>query len=102
MISADTIKLLTGHKKARFDYVLGCRMGKQKEVSADVLSRAGRYQKVADNLEVKEVRVGKQRYVVCRNPIEAAKDQAARETILAKLRERLSEKGSKTIIGSRG
>jgi hypothetical protein len=102
MISADTIKLLTGDKQAPFDYVLGCRMRKQKEVSAEVLSRAGRYQKVADNLEVKEVRVGERRYVVCRNPVEAAKDQAAREAILAKLRETLSEKGPKAIIGNRG
>ena len=102
MISADTIKLLTGDKKAPFDYVLGCRMRKQKEISAEVLARAGRYQKVADNLEVKEVLVGQRRYVVCRNPIEAAKDQAAREVILKKLQETLSEKGPKAIIGNRG
>jgi hypothetical protein len=77
-------------------------MRKQKEVSAEVLSRAGRYQKVADNLEVKEVLVGQRRYVVCRNPIEAAKDQAAREAILAKLQQTLSEKGPKAVIGNRG
>ena len=38
----------------------------------------------------------------CRNPIEAAKDQAAREAILAKLQETLFEKGPKAIIGNRG
>jgi hypothetical protein len=102
MISTETIKLLTEDKDAPFSYVLGCRMRKQKEVSAEVLARAGRYQKVADNLEVKEVLVGQRRYVVCRNPIEAAKDQAAREAILAKLQETLSEKGPKAIIGNRG
>jgi hypothetical protein len=102
MISTDTIKLLTEDKDAPFSYVLGCRMRKQKEVSAEVLARAGRYQKAADNLEVKEVLVGRRRYVVCRNPIEAAKDQAAREAILAKLQETLSEKGPKAIIGNRG
>jgi hypothetical protein len=102
MISADTIKLLTEDTDAPFSYVLGCRMRKQKEVRAEVLARAGRYQKVADNLEVKEVFVGQRRYVVCRNPIEAAKDQAAREAILAKLQETLSEKGPKAIIGNRG
>jgi hypothetical protein len=102
MISKDTIRLLTEDPSAPFAYVLGCRMRTQKEVSAEVLSRAGRYQNVADNLEVKEVLVGERRYVVCRNPFEAAKDRAAREAILAKLRETLSEKGPKAIIGNRG
>lgn len=102
MISADTIRLLTDDKDAPFSYVLGCRMRKQKEVTAEVLARAGRYRKVADNLEVKEVRVGDRRYVVCRNPVEVAKDQAAREAILAKLQATLSEKGPKAIIGNRG
>ena len=60
-------------------------MRRQKEVNEAVLARAGRYQPVADNLEVKEVRVGERRYVVCRNPLEAQKDAAAREAILDKL-----------------
>ncbi len=102
MISADTIKLLTGDKKAPFDYVLGCRMRKQKEVTEDVLSRAGRYQKVNDNLEIKEVLVGDRRYVVCRNSVEARKDKAARETLLEQLQRTISEKGPKAVIGNRG
>ena len=53
MISRDTIKLLDEHEAAPFDYVLGCRMRRQKEVSEEVLARAGRYQPVAVNLEVK-------------------------------------------------
>jgi transposase len=73
MISQDTIKLLTEHDRAPFDYVLGGRMRRQKEVSEAVLARAGRYQAVAPNLEVKEVQVGERRYVVCRNPLEAQK-----------------------------
>jgi hypothetical protein len=79
MISRDTITMLTEHQEAPFDYVLGCRMRRQKEVNEEVLARAGRYQSVTDNLEVKEVRVGGRRYVVCRNPQEAARDAAARE-----------------------
>lgn len=102
MISADTIALLTGHPRAPFDYVLGCRMRKQKEVTDEVLARAGRYQKVADNLEVKEVLVGEKRYVVCRNPVEARKDKAAREAVLEKLQRTISEKGPKAVIGNRG
>jgi hypothetical protein len=54
MISKDTIAQLEDHAQAPFDLVLGCRMSQQKEVSEEVLARAGRYQKVASNLEVKE------------------------------------------------
>jgi len=102
MISRDTIQLLTQHKEAPFDYILGCKMRKQKEVSEDVLSRAGRYHKVADNLEVKEVFVAGRRYVVCLNRIEARKDAEAREAILAKLEAMLAEHGPKSVVGNKG
>ena len=102
MISKDTIKLLTGDVEAPFDYVLGCRMRQQKEVNEAVLARAGRYQTVADNLEVKEVRVGENRYVVCRNPLEAKKDAAVREAIVEKLRRTIEKQGPKAVVGNRG
>jgi transposase len=102
MISQDTVKLLTEHDQAPFDYVLGCRMRRQKEVNETVLARAGRYQQVDVNLEVKEVQVGGRRYVVCRNPVEAQKDAAAREAILDKLRQTIEKQGAKAVIGNRG
>jgi hypothetical protein len=102
MISAQTISRLTEEETAPFDYVLGCRMRRQKEVSEAVLARAGRYQPVADNLEVKEVRVGERRYVICRNPQEALKDAAAREAILGKLRQTVEKQGPKAVIGNKG
>ena len=102
MISRDTITMLTGHETAPFDYVLGCRMRRQKEVSEEVLARAGRYQPVAANLEVKEVRVGDKRYVVCRNPQEAARDAGAREAILEKLRQTVAKQGPKAVLGNKG
>ena len=46
----DIIRLLTEDKDAPFRYVLGCRMRSQKEVNEDVLSRAGRYRPVRENL----------------------------------------------------
>jgi hypothetical protein len=101
MISKDTLGLLTDHAEAPFDYIMGCRMRREKEVSEVVLSRGGRYRKVADNLEVKEVTVGDHRYVVCHNPEEAKKDASARESILAKLEEVLSH-GPKSVIGNKG
>jgi hypothetical protein len=102
MISAKSIRLLTQSAQAPFDFILGTRMRRQKEVSEAVLPRAGRYKGVADNLEVKEVVVGGRRYIVCRNPIEQAKDAAAREAILAKLAVTLKQHGPKSVIGNRG
>jgi hypothetical protein len=102
MIGKDTISLLADDKTAPFDFVLGCRMRRQKEVSEEVLARAGRYHAVADNLEVKEVCVEGRRYVVCRNPEEAAKDAAARAAVIAKLEKTLAEHGPKSVIGNRG
>lgn len=101
MISKDTIALLEGHAEAPFDFILGCKMRQQKEVTEDVLSRAGRYRKVADNLDVKEVVVEGRRCVVCRNPLEAKKDAAAREAILDKLEQALTH-GPKSVIGNVG
>ena len=101
MISKDTIALLEEHHQAPFDFILGCRMRQQKEVTEQVLSRAGRYHKVADNLDVKEVVVEGRRYVVCRNPLEATKDAIAREAIVAKLEQALAH-GPKTVIGNVG
>lgn len=102
MIAKDTLTLLAGHAEAPFDYVLGCRMRRQKEVRDEVLARAGRYEEVDDALAVKEVRVGDRRYVVCLNRDEARKDAAAREAILAKLRDTLSGHGPKAVVGNRG
>jgi hypothetical protein len=98
MISKETLKLLTSHATAPFDYVLGCKLRRSKEVREEVLSRGGRYHKVADNLEVKEVRVKDRRYVVCRNLKAAQKDAAAREALV----ENLAREGEKGLMGNRG
>jgi hypothetical protein len=76
-------------------------MRRQKEVKERVLGRAGRYQEVAGNLHVKEVRVGDRRYIVCRNPEEAIRDAAAREAILESLQEKLQHE-PRALIGNRG
>lgn len=104
MISAKTIELLEdpkNKKDAPFNYILGCKMRRQTEISEEVLARAGRYAKVADNLDVKEVLVGGRRYIVCRNPIEARKDAAARAAIVAKLEETLAQ-SPKSIVSNAG
>jgi hypothetical protein len=90
MTAQKAVKALSEHRSAPFDYVLGCRMRRQREVTEEVLARAGRYQEVAPNLKVKEVIVGDRRYVVCLNPEEAAKDEKDRQAILTKLEETLT------------
>jgi len=101
MVSAQTLALLEEHPTAPFDFIVGCKLRKQKEVSEEVLARAGRYRALADNLEVKEVGVDGRRYIVCRNPVEAKKDAAARARIVAKLEAALAH-GPKTVLGNRG
>ena len=77
MVSAKTLKALedSGH-----EYVVGVRMRKLK-IASEVLSRAGRYKKVADNLQDKEVVHDGVRYVVCLNPEEVERDAKVREAI---------------------
>jgi transposase len=77
-------------------------MRRQKEVNEEVLSRAGRYRTVRDNLEVKEVMVEDRRYVVCRNPEQAKRDKASREGLLEKLHKIITKQGTKALIGNKG
>lgn len=75
-------------------YILAMPMGKLTEVQEAVLSRAGRFHRVTDALEVKEVVVGegerRRRYIVCRNLQEAKRQRQHREALLAALRQELA------------
>ncbi len=75
-------------------YIAGERMRAGMPEAEAALSRAGRYKKVKDNLEVKEITVGdgekRTRYVLARNPEGAKRDRAEREAIVARLEEELS------------
>jgi hypothetical protein len=102
MLGQATLALLRDHTSAPFDYIIGCPLRRERAVAAEVLARPGRYQRVADNLEVKEVGLGARRYVVCRNPIAAQQDAADREALLAKLRQTLEHDGPKAVVGNRG
>ena len=70
-------------------YILCMPIHRGGEVAQAVVTRPGRYQKVADNLEVKEVTVGdgerRRRYVVCYNPDEAARQKQHRDQVLKEL-----------------
>jgi hypothetical protein len=101
MISKATIEMLTGHEGAPFQYVLGCRMRRHREIHTDVLRDTGAFEAVAENLEVKEVVVSGRRYVVCRNPFEARKDAEARAALVQKI-EKALEHGPKQLVGNKG
>ncbi len=98
MISQDTIR---GLEERKLEYILGARMRRQREVTNSVLARAGRYQEVAENLQVKEVLVDGRRYIVCLNPDEAARDAAEREAIVKALEDELRQ-GARQLVGNRG
>ena len=91
MYSADNLVELS---RGLGRYVLAVPMRRVQDVEAEVLTRPGRYRRVADNLEVKEVWVGdgerRKRYVLCFNPAEAERQRRHRAEALAELRAELS------------
>ncbi len=80
-------------QRAGGHYILGEKL-RAGRANLEALARPGRYRQVRDNLEVKEVWVGegetRRRFVVCRNPHEAARDAARREQALARIAEELA------------
>jgi hypothetical protein len=67
----------------------------------EALARAGRYRRVADNLDVKTAIVdagtlAERRFIVCRNHTEAHRDATRRERALARLTEALPAVDAKT------
>jgi transposase len=106
MISAATITALEARG---LEYILGVRERTAKEVRTVVLGDAGpfvplvipRQGRPDTELEAKAVTLGKRRYIVCRNPAEAAKDAAERAAIVAHLRRALKA-GDKALVGNAG
>jgi hypothetical protein len=67
-------------------YILGEKLRSGSAEAKAALARAGRYQEVAGNLRVKEVRISEgERFVVCHNPQAAVRDAAVRARLLARL-----------------
>jgi transposase len=70
-------------------YIIGEKLrGESKEAKA-ALARQGRYRTVAGNLQVKEVVLDdgtmRDRFVICRNPEQAERDQHVRDELIAQL-----------------
>ena len=67
-------------------YILGEKLRSGSAEAAAALTRQGRYQQVAENLRVKQVRLGEgDRFVVCHNPEQALRDAEIRARMLAHL-----------------
>ena len=81
-------------QRAGGHYITGEKLRGDSAEAKAALARAGRYQVVAGNLEVKEVVLDegtmRDRFVVCRNPDEATRDAAIRERLLGQLEEALA------------
>ena len=78
-------------------YILGEKLRSGSADAAAALARPGRYQAVAGNLRVKEVRVSEnERFIVCHNPDAAARDAAIRDQMLAKLKDLIDDSDTLT------
>lgn len=109
MISKDTIAELRKSVRS-VSYILGVRMRAVKKVCQTVLADKKPFETVYGTrktskdpspLKVKEVMVGKTRYIVCHNEEQARKDATDRKAIVESLKDKL--KGSdKALVGNKG
>ncbi len=75
-------------RKGGNHYIIGEKLRSGSAEAAAALSRQGRYQEVAGNLRVKEVRIAEdERFVICHNPEGAERDAAARARMITQLKE---------------
>jgi transposase len=75
-------------RKGGSHYIIGERLRSGSAEAGAALSRQGRYQEVAGNLRVKEVRIAEdERFVICHNPEGAERDAAIRVRLIAQLKE---------------
>ncbi len=86
MVSAENLTTLA---RSGGKYIVCMPIHRGGEVATEVVTRPGRYQHVAENLQVKEVVVGegerRRRYVVCYNPQEAQRQERHRQEVLEEL-----------------
>jgi hypothetical protein len=87
-------------QRAGGHYIAGEKLrSSQPEIEA-ALARAGRYQTVRENVEIKEIIVGdgeaRRRFILIRNPREVERDRRRRQEVLAELREALAALPPKT------
>ena len=78
-------------------YIIGEKLRSGSAEADAALSRQGRYQDVAANLRVKEIRIAEaERFIICFNPEAAERDAAVRARMLAQLEEMITGSGKLT------
>jgi hypothetical protein len=93
--------LLEALDREGIGYIVGIPLKKWKAADR-VLRRAGRYHKVADNLEVKELRDNGERYIVCYNRERESDDARRRMEIVAALEAMLAQVGLAGLAKQKG
>jgi hypothetical protein len=79
-------------QRAGGGYILGEKLRSGSTEATAALGRAGRYQDVAANLRVKEVRISEhERFVIVHNPESATRDAAVRAELVERLRELIKD-----------
>src|SRR5216684_5438988 len=76
-------------------YIIGEKLRSESPHVKAALSRQGRYQQIAGNLQVKEVRIADaaDRFVICCNPGAAERDAAVRAELITRLEETIAGSG---------
>ncbi len=91
MVSEGNLKTL---RLGGGKYIVCMPMRRGDEVTKQVLTRPGRYRRIAENLRVKEVTIGdgerRRRYVVCHNPDEERRQQQHRAKVMTELKAELA------------
>jgi hypothetical protein len=79
-------------QRAGGGYILGEKLRSGTAEAQAALARPGRYQAVAENLRVKEVRISDhERFVIAHNPEAAERDAAIRTQLLERLKELIAD-----------
>jgi hypothetical protein len=82
-------------QRAGGHYIIGEKLRGESAEAKAALARQGRYRTVAGNLQVKEVRVDdgtmRDRFVICRNPDQADRDQAVRDALVKQLEDAIKD-----------
>jgi hypothetical protein len=80
-------------------YIIAEKLRSDSPDIKTALSRQGRYPTVADNLQVKEVRIddADDRFIICYNPDAATRDAATRAGLIAKLDELIEGSGKLSV-----
>lgn len=99
MVSASNLAEL---EEAGLEYMVGVPLRRYSDVREEVLADRAPYREVGPNLLVKEVKHCGLRFIICQNPEETKRDKEARQQMAEKLKELLSLRGPKALVGSSG